>query len=52
MDTLVTPWANPRAAKLLLVHRMMPMEVGDDQEEKLDMNEDDQLMYTQKVETI
>ena len=46
------PWANARAAHLLLVHRMMPMEVGDGQEEKLDMNDDDQLMYTQNVETI
>ena len=31
---------------------MMPMEVGDGQEETFDMNDDDQLMYTQKVETI
>ena len=52
MDALVTPWANARAAHLLLVHRMMPMDVGDSQEEKIDMNDDDQLMYTQKVETI
>ena len=51
MDALVTPWANARAAHLS-VCRMMPMEVGDGQEEKLDMNDDDQLMYTQKVETI
>ena len=28
------------------------MEVGDSQEEKFDMNDDDQLMYTQNVETI
>ena len=26
MDALVTPWANARAAHLLSVHRMMPME--------------------------
>ena len=52
MDALATPWANARAAHLLLLHRMMPMEVGDGQEEKFDMNDDDQLMYTQKVETI
>ena len=52
MDALAMPWANARAAHLLSVHRMMPMEVGDGQEEKLDMNDDDQLMYTQKVETI
>ena len=28
------------------------MEVGDDQKEKFDMNDDDQLMYTQNVEII
>ena len=28
------------------------MEVGDGQEEKFDTNDDDQLMYTQNVETI
>ena len=52
MDALAMPWANARVAHLLAVHRMMPMEVGDGQEEKIDMNDDDQLMYTQKVETI
>ena len=31
---------------------MTPMEVGDGQEKNIDMNDDDQLMYTQKVETI
>ena len=46
MDALVMPWANARVAHLLSVHRMMPMEVGDD------MNDNDQLMYTQKAETI
>ena len=34
IDALAMPWANARAAHLLAVHRMMPMEVGDDQEEK------------------
>ena len=34
MDALVTPWANARAAHLLAVHRMAPMEVDDNQEEK------------------
>ena len=29
MDALAMPWANARAAHLLAVHRMMPMEVGD-----------------------
>ena len=52
MDALVTPWANARAAHLLLVHRMMPIEVGNGQEERFNMNDDDQLMYTQKAETI
>ena len=52
MDALVTPWVNARTAHLLSVHRMMPMEVGDGQKEKFDMNDDDQLMYTQNVETI
>ena len=35
MDALAMPWANARVAHLLLVCRMMPMEVGDDQEENL-----------------
>ena len=35
MDALAMPWANARAAHLLSVHRMTPMEVGDSQEEKL-----------------
>ena len=52
MDPLATPWANDRVAHLLLVHRMMPMEVGDGQEEELDMNDNGQLMYTQNVEAI
>ena len=52
MDALAMPWAHARVAHLLAVCRMMPMEVGDGQEKKIDMNDDDQLMYTQKVETI
>ena len=52
MDALAMPWANARAAHLLSVHRMMPIEVGNGQEEKFDVNDDDPLMYTQKVETI
>ena len=52
MDALVMPWANARAAHLLSVHRMMPMEVGDGQEEKVVMNGYDQLMYTWNAETI
>ena len=52
MDTLSTPWVNARVAPLLAVCRMMPMEVGDGQEKKFDMNNDDPLMYTQKAETL
>ena len=52
MDTLVMPWTNARAAHLLSVHRMMPMEVGDGQEAKVVMNDYDQLMYAQNAETI
>ena len=52
MDTLAIPWVNARVAHLLVVHRMMPMEVGDGQEEKFDMNDDDPLMYTQKAEIL
>ena len=52
MDALAMPWVNARVAHILSVHRMTPMEVGDGQEEKFDTNDDDQLMYTQKAETI
>ena len=52
MDAFAMPLANTRAAHLLSVHRMKPMEVGDGQKEKFDMNDDDQLMYTQNAETI
>ena len=52
MYALAMPWANARVAHLLLVCRMMPMEVGDGQKEKFDMNDNDQLIYTQNVETI
>ena len=52
VDALATLWANARAAHLLLVHRMMPVEVGDGQKEEVDTNSYDQLMYTQNAETI
>ena len=52
MDALAMPWVNARAAHLLSVHRMMPIEVGNDQEEKFDVNDYGPLIYTQKVETI
>ena len=52
MDALAMPWANARAAHLLSVHRMMPTGGSDGQEEEVDSNGYDQLMYTQNVETI
>ena len=52
MDALAMPLVNARVAHLLAVCRMMPMEVGDDQEEMFDSNDDDPLMYTQKAETL
>ena len=52
MDAWATPWVNARVAHLLLVHRMMPVEVGDGQKEEVDANGYDQLMDTQNVETI
>ena len=33
VDALLTLWANAKAVHLLSVHRMMPMEVGDGQQE-------------------
>ena len=52
VDVLAMPWVNARVVHLLLVCRMMPMEVGDGQEEGVDTNSYDQLMYTQNTETI
>ena len=52
VEMVVMPWVTARVAHLLSVHRMTPMEVGDGQKEKFDMNDNDQLMYTQNVETI
>ena len=52
MDALVMPWANVRAAHLLAVWRMTPMEVGNGQEEGYDTDNDNPLMYTQKAETL
>ena len=52
MDALAMPWANVRAAHLLAVQRMTPMEVGNGQEEGYDTDEDNPLMYTQKAETL
>ena len=52
MDTLAMPWVNARAAHLLAVRRMTPVEVGNDQEEGYDTDKDSPLMYTQKAETL
>ena len=52
MDALAMPWVNARVVHLLAVHRMMPMEVGDTQEEKFDMDGNNPLMYTQKAKNI
>ena len=46
MDALAMPWANAKVAHLLAVHRMMPMDVGDNQEGKFDTDDGDPLMYT------
>ena len=52
MDALAMPWVNVWVVHLLLVHRVVPMEVGDGQKEEVGTNGYDQLMYTQNVETI
>ena len=52
MDALAIPWVNARAAHLLAVRRMTPVEVGNDQEEGCKTDQDSPLMYTQKVETL
>ena len=52
MDTLAMLWANARAAHLLAVWRMTPVEVGNGQEEGYGTDEDSPLMYTQKAETL
>ena len=43
---------NARAAHLLAVRRMAPIEVGDTHEKGYDANQDGFVMYTQKVETL
>ena len=52
MDALAMPLANARAAHLLAVQRMTPVEVGNGKEEGYDTDEDSPLMYTQKAETL
>ena len=52
MDALAALWVNARVVHLLLVHRIMPMEVGDGLKEEVGTNGYDQLMYIQNAETI
>ena len=52
MDALAMLWVNVRAAHLLAVWRMTPVEVGNGKEEGYDTDEDNPLMYTQKAETL
>ena len=52
MDALAMLWVNARAAHLLAVQRMTPVEVGNGWEEGYDTDEDNPLMYTQKAETL
>ena len=52
MDALAMPWANARVAHLLAIRRIIPVEVGNDQEEGCKTDQDSPLMYTQKVQTL
>ena len=52
MDALAMLWANARAAHLLAIRRMTPVEVGNDWKEGCKTDQDSPLMYTQKVETL
>ena len=52
VDTLAMPWANARAAHLLAIRRMVPVEVGDTHEKGYDTNQDSFMMYTQRVATL
>ena len=52
MDALAMLWTNVRAAHLLAVWRMTPVEVGNGQEEGYGTGKDSPLMYTQTAETL
>ena len=52
MDALAMPWVNARAAHLLAIRMMAPVEVGNDSEEGHNTNKDGFVMYTQKAETL
>ena len=51
-DALTTTWVNARAAHLLSVCRMTAIEVGDGIVEESSLDDCDQVMFTQNVETI
>ena len=52
MDALAMPWVNARAAYLLAIRRLTPVEVGKNQGTGYKADQDNPLMYTQKVETL
>ena len=52
IDALATPWANARAAHLLAIQRMAPVEVEDDRKEGYDTSQEGFVMHTRKVETL
>ena len=52
MDTLAMLWVNARAAHLLAIQRMVPVEVEDDRKEGYDTSQEGFIMHTQKVETL
>ena len=52
MDALATPWANARLVHLLAIGRMVPVEVGNDQDGRYDADQDSPSMYTQRVEIL
>ena len=51
IDTLATPWANARVARLLSVHRMAAVKVGDGTAEECGPDDYNQVMFTQNIET-
>ena len=52
MDALATPWANARAAHLLAIWRMVPVEVEDDRKEGYNTSQEGFIMHTRKVEIL
>ena len=52
IDTLAMPWATARVTHLLSVCRMMAMEVGDGIADDSSPDDYNEIMFTQKAETI